>query len=567
MKTRKLGITTKLVVYISLLVLLGNAIMGIVIYKKISNDLLKQTQDQAQNTAMCAASTIEGELFAGLVQEYSEEGYAYVYDKLVPFRDHSGIEYIYTLAKVNGSPAFIVDTDLDQPGEYAEAYEASPDIQIALQGEAMVSDEPYSDEWGEHLSAYAPITYQGGTVGIVTVDLSYDAVAAESVEVAEMIALVGVIMYIMVVGVLILITNGMRRGFGQINDKIKDLTDGNGDLTKHVEDTSGTEFEVIAGNVNVFIREVHDLVEKIFYVSHTINSSVSEMNQNVTDSSNGASNISALSEEMSASMNVLADTIDTLYSSTSEMQEMINKSVSEIQDGDTLVTSIKEKASDIKQQTEQKEKEIVNTVTEQKERMARSIEDSKNVEKIAELTQDILNIASQTNLLALNASIEAARAGEAGRGFAVVAEEIRSLADDSRETANNIQSISQNVIDAVTELVNCSNGIMNFMNEKMLPDYTMFLDIADNYDLDADRMKRLLDDYSENNMVLQDNIKLLTESTADITNTIKDCNNGIAESAGNTTELAQQLEGMQSESEKVADVVNELMSEISKYKV
>ena len=78
-----------------------------------------------------------------------------------------------------------------------------------------------------------------------------------------------------------------------------------------------------------------------------------------------------------------------------------------------------------------------------------TIQESKKVEKVSELTNDILNIASQTNLLALNASIEAARAGEAGKGFAVVADEIRQLAEDSKNTANDIQKINTGVIDAV----------------------------------------------------------------------------------------------------------------------
>lgn len=84
--------------------------------------------------------------------------------------------------------------------------------------------------------------------------------------------------------------------------------------------------------------------------------------------------------------------------------------------------------------------------------LEKSVKDSEKVSQINELTKVILDIASQTNLLALNASIEAARAGEAGKGFAVVAQEISALADNSRQTAGNIQIISNEVTEAVKSL-------------------------------------------------------------------------------------------------------------------
>ena len=82
-----------------------------------------------------------------------------------------------------------------------------------------------------------------------------------------------------------------------------------------------------------------------------------------------------------------------------------------------------------------------------------SIEESRQIGNIDNLTNDILDIASQTNLLALNASIEAARAGEVGKGFAVVAEEIRQLAENSKNTASDIQNISVGVVRAVNQLI------------------------------------------------------------------------------------------------------------------
>ena len=124
------------------------------------------------------------------------------------------------------------------------------------------------------------------------------------------------------------------------------------------------------------------------------------------------------------------------------------------------------------------------------------MEERKNVDKINELTGNILDIASQTNLLALNASIEAARAGEAGKGFAVVADEIRNLADNSRDTANDIQNISNMVTGAVDALAGNAEKMIQFISEHVMKDYDGFVDVADQYQNDADEMNLILMDFA-----------------------------------------------------------------------
>ena len=177
----------------------------------------------------------------------------------------------------------------------------------------------------------------------------------------------------------------------------------------------------------------------------------------------------------------------------------------------------------------------------------KAIEESKSVDKVNDLTKDILDISNQTNLLALNASIEAARAGEAGKGFAVVADEIRQLADSSREAANNIQNINSMVIIAVKELTQNSNQMIDYITNNVLEDYVGFVKSGHQYSDDAEHVTEIVTKFNTMASSIKEAMSNVSESLNGISTAVEESTNGITNVATNTTDLVSGIEDISNE--------------------
>lgn len=182
-------------------------------------------------------------------------------------------------------------------------------------------------------------------------------------------------------------------------------------------------------------------------------------------------------------------------------------------------------------------------------RLVQAIEESKRVQEITALAEDILNISSQTNLLALNASIEAARAGDAGKGFAVVAEEIRVLADSSKETVDKIQAVTDAIVSSVAHLSESSQGLLTFMTENVAADYKNMIDISEQYESDARFYNEISGELGNSSQEMSEGMNQIINSIAEIvklTERVREYMEKIGASAGlsneNSTEVLAQME-------------------------
>ena len=179
----------------------------------------------------------------------------------------------------------------------------------------------------------------------------------------------------------------------------------------------------------------------------------------------------------------------------------------------------------------------------------------------------INDIAAQTNLLALNASIEAARAGAAGKGFAVVAEEISSLAENSRQTAGNIQNISKEVTEAVKMLSDNALQVIDFINTTVISDYDSFVETGNRYENTAGVMDEILERFTQKAENLRSIMEEMADSITTITNSVQESSQAINMSANSSSQIVGEIQGIGEAMEENNRVAGQLSDSTKKFTI
>ena len=292
----------------------------------------------------------------------------------------------------------------------------------------------------------------------------------------------------------------------------------------------------------------------------------SNIGSNVQDSNESAGGISATMEQMSASMEEIAATIGQIAEGSDTVLHEVQNMNNSVDNGVELVQKIKRRAGEMHQNTIAGKDQTSGKIIEIREMLGEALEESRSVEKIKQLTGEILDITSQTNLLSLNASIEAARAGDAGKGFAVVADEIRALADSSANTANNIQNISNLVISAVEKLAGNAETMLRFVDEKVLQDYDEFVVVVEKYESDADSMNSLIEEFSKNTGEIRDTISAMTTGLNDISTAVDESARGVTNVAESAVSLVSSMEQIKQQTVSNQEISQRLSGEVGRFK-
>ncbi len=358
----------------------------------------------------------------------------------------------------------------------------------------------------------------------------------------------------------------IRRIAKVINGMIEDIHDGSGDLTKRVPVETKDEISTLAKGVNEFLDILQDMIGGVISCGQEIDRQQRNVTVVVDKTNDNANETSSTMEELAASFEEVSATVACVNDNTKTAEESVKEMVSKAVSGTEFAEEIRDRAQEL-QKVAQTNKESASGMIRQFDMTLQgSIEDSRKIENIGSLTDDILSIASKTNLLALNASIEAARAGEAGKGFAVVADEIRVLADSSKETANNIQTISEEVVEAVTTLADNARRLVDFINERILPDYETMERTGEQYLKDSITVDQMMTEIRSSMEQIGETMRTVVESNDSITGNVQESAQGIMGVVNNTTALADNMQDIVKALDQVSGVINHLSEQTACFK-
>lgn len=568
-RTRRLTIRAKILIPSIIIVVLVCGLMGYNSYMRFEKSMVRMGVEEAD----MAATIVVDSLDANLVSEVTvgSEGtqvYQNLQGDLRKKQKACGIAFLYTLYTDVKKVYYGVDSDEDAAkvgDEFADSY---AELESVFGGKEYIQDYIDHTEDGDLITVYKPIEDNAGkVVAILGCDYDASSITAELQKAVVQTLQIGGICLILAILILTIIVSRITKGLMQVNAKIYDLVHNEGDLTQKLDVRSGDELELIAGNVNELLAYIRKIMIGISSGSMRLMSSsrkmvdhLSSADESITDVSATMQEMSAAMEETTSSLNQITEAIDEIYSSVERIAGSADAGKVSSQEMESRASGANDAAA------EGEKKANIET-----EKMAASLNEkiakSKSVEQIEILTSNIIEITEQTNLLALNASIEAARAGEAGRGFAVVADEIGKLAGNSADAAAKIRQVSAEVIQAVDELAEGSQQMIEFVRNSTEEGFGGLVATSENYATDANAMRAMMEQFAQTAEELRSTMDGIRESISAVNIAVEESAKGIAGVSESSVQLTGNVNDIQSEASDNNGIAEDLATEVGKFKL
>lgn len=568
-RTRRLTIRAKILIPSIIIVVLVCGLMGYNSYTRFEKSMVRMGVEEADMAATIVADSLDAKLvYKVTVGSEGTQVYQNLQGDLRKKQKACEIAFLYTLYTDGKKVYYGVDSDEDAAkvgDEFADSY---AELEPVFGGKEYIQDYIDHTEDGDLITVYKPIEDNAGkVVAILGCDYDASSITAELQKAVVQTLQIGGICLILAILILTIIVSRITKGLMQVNAKIYDLVHNEGDLTQKLDVRSGDELELIAGNVNELLAYIRKIMIGISSGSMRLMSSsrkmvdhLSSADESITDVSATMQEMSAAMEETTSSLNQITEAIDEIYSSVERIAGSADAGKVSSQEMESRASGANDAAA------EGEKKANIET-----EKMAASLNEkiakSKSVEQIEILTSNIIEITEQTNLLALNASIEAARAGEAGRGFAVVADEIGKLAGNSADAAAKIRQVSAEVIQAVDELAEGSQQMIEFVRNSTEEGFGGLVATSENYATDANAMRAMMEQFAQTAEELRSTMDGIRESISAVNIAVEESAKGIAGVSESSVQLTGNVNDIQSEASDNNGIAEDLATEVGKFKL
>ncbi len=568
-RTRRLTIRAKILIPSIIIVVLVCGLMGYNSYTRFEESMVRMGVEEADMAATIVADSLDANLVSEVtVGSEGTQVYQNLQGDLRKKQKACGIAFLYTLYTDGKKVYYGVDSDEDAAkvgDEFADSY---AELEPVFGGKEYIQDYIDHTEDGDLITVYKPIEDNAGkVVAILGCDYDASSIAAELQEAVAWTLEIGGICLLLAILILTIIVSRITKGLMQVNAKIYDLVHNEGDLTQKLDVRSGDELELIAGNVNELLAYIRKIMigissgsMRLMSTSRKMVDHLSSADESITDVSATMQEMSAAMEETTSSLNQITEAIDEIYSSVERVAGNADAGKVSSQEMESRASGANDAAA------EGEKKANIET-----EKMAASLNEkiakSKSVEQIEVLTSNIIEITEQTNLLALNASIEAARAGEAGRGFAVVADEIGKLAGNSADAAAKIRQVSAEVIQAVDELAEGSQQMIEFVRNSTEEGFGGLVATSENYATDANAMRAMMEQFAQTAEELRSTMDGIRESISAVNIAVEESAKGIAGVSESSVLLTGNVNDIQSEASDNNGIAEDLATEVGKFKL
>jgi len=467
-----------------------------------------------------------------------------------------------TTATRSVSPANAKEVDTIANATYAEAETGSnfgfdnfADVQKKMM-DGVTGFEEYKYKGIPKIAGFAPIPDYGWSIAV---SVDKDEMMSELSDLKTIFIIISVLFLAAGSIVSYFIGRNISKPLTELTNQCITMSEGN--FATNVNEKYSKRHDEIGNLTRSFKKineSVSEIIKNVVSEAENVDNSISSASESISKLTDEIHAISSITQELSAQMEETSAMSEEMNATTTEIESAVQSIAQKAQEGAETAGEVSKRANELRETAGESLKNAQNIRLNNTAMLREAIEKSKAVERIQILSDAILEISSRTNLLSLNATIEAAQAGESGRGFAVVAEEIRKLAENSKQTATEIQNVTEQVLEAVHNLSVCSEQVLTFLDDKVAKDYDIFVETGKQYNNDAQMIDNMVTEFSATS-------EQLYSSVQDIMKAINDVANASAEGAAETMDMANKTSIVAAQANEVleqANIVRESMRKL-----